>query len=62
LLAELNDGDAQALVAAMAVPKHDRERLSSQQISNILMEEGWDVPAKSVENHRKGGCRCGSRN
>jgi len=58
LLAELDDGEAQALRAALAVPKHDRERLSSQQISNILMEEGWDVPAKSVENHRKGACRC----
>ena len=60
LLAELNDGEAQALRAALAVPKHDRERLSSQQIASILRLEGHEIPMKSVENHRKGACRCDS--
>jgi len=58
LLAELDDDEAQALRAALAVPKHDRDRLSAQQIVSILRLEGHEIPMKSVENHRKGACRC----
>lgn len=60
LLAELPEADAAALQASLDVPKGDRQRLSSQQIASILRLEGYEIPMKSVENHRKGACRCGS--
>ena len=59
LLAKLAADDAAALQVALDVPKGDRERLSSQQIASILRLEGHEIPMKSVENHRKGACRCG---
>jgi hypothetical protein len=61
LLGKLADDDAAALQAALDVPIGDRERLSSQQIASILRLEGHEIPIKSVENHRKGVCRCDSR-
>jgi hypothetical protein len=58
VLAALPDKDAQALRDALAVPKGDPNRLSAQQLSEILREEGHKVPYKSLELHRKGACRC----
>lgn len=58
VLASLSKEDAEALKAAMAIPKGDPQRLSSNQIANILREEGHDIHHKSVEVHRKGACRC----
>lgn len=58
VLEALNDKDAQALRDALAVPKGHPNRLSAQQLSEILREEGHKVPYKSLETHRKGACRC----
>ena len=58
VLETLDDEDAQALRDALAVPKGDPNRLSAQQLSEILREEGHKVPYKSLELHRKGACRC----
>ena len=58
VLETLDDKDAQALRDALAVPKGDPSRLSAQQLSEILREEGHKVPYKSLELHRKGACRC----
>ena len=58
VLETLDDKDAQALRDALAVPKGDPNRLSAQQLSQILREEGHKVPYKSLELHRKGACRC----
>lgn len=58
LLQALDKKDAQALRDALAVPKGDPNRLSSQHISDLLREEGHRVPQKSLEFHRKGACRC----
>ena len=58
VLETLDDKDAQALRDALAVPKGDPNRLSAQQLSEILREEGHKVPYKSLDLHRKGACRC----
>ena len=59
LLCALPKQDAQALVAAMAVPKGDPRRLSSRVISETLHLEGYKVGPRSISNHRNGACRCG---
>lgn len=58
ILDGLPDGDRRVLLDVLAVPKGDRSRLSSQTIASALTEEGFPVHVKSVENHRKGACRC----
>lgn len=60
IMAGLSDRDAEALKAAMAVPKGDPARLSSEKIAEALRSEGYTVRMKTIENHRKGACRCES--
>lgn len=61
LLPRLTAKDRKALEDALAVPKGDPNRLSSQQISDLLKTEGHHVSMKILEVHRKGGCSCDSR-
>ena len=61
VLAELGPKDRDALVAALAVPVGDLNRISSREISEALKSEGFEVHSKTIETHRRGGCRCESR-
>jgi hypothetical protein len=58
ILADLDADDAHALRAAMEIPKGDLRRLSSHLIASMLRLEGYDIHYKSIEIHRKHGCRC----
>lgn len=58
ILDNLSDTDAQALTAALSAPMGDPDRLSSTVIAGILGAEGYTVHSKTVENHRRGVCRC----
>lgn len=58
ILSELPVSDRRVLLDVLAVPKGDRSRLSNSTIAAALTEEGFPVHTKSVENHRKGACRC----
>ena len=58
ILDDLASDDAHALRAAMEIPKGDPRRLSSHLIASMLRLEGYDIHYKSIETHRKHGCRC----
>ena len=58
IVQQLDDDDAAALNAALVVPMGDPERLSSASIAKALADEGFEVHNKTVQNHRKGLCRC----
>jgi hypothetical protein len=58
ILADLDADDAHALRAALDIPKGDPRRLSSHLIASMLRLEGYDIHYKSIEIHRKHGCRC----
>jgi hypothetical protein len=58
ILADLDADDAHALRAALDIPKGDPRRLSSHLIASMLRLEGYDIHYKSIETHRKHGCRC----
>ena len=58
IVQQLDDDDAAALNAALVVPMGDPTRLSSAVIAQALADEGFQVHGKTVENHRKGACRC----
>ena len=52
--------DRQALEAALLVPRESDDRISNAEITRILQDEGYDIRAKTVETHRRGGCSCGT--
>ncbi len=60
ILDSLDVKDREALQAALLVPRHSDDRISNAEIARILQDEGFDVKAKTVETHRRGGCSCGS--
>lgn len=58
VLDQLNDADRQALLAALALPIGDPDRISNSAIAEALGQEGYNVHSKTVENHRRGMCNC----
>lgn len=58
VLEQLNDDDRQALLAALALPIGDPERISNSAIAEALGQEGYNVHSKTVETHRRGMCNC----
>lgn len=60
IVEQLSDDDAAALSAALFAAMGDPDRLSSAVITEALQAEGYTVHSKTVENHRKGVCRCES--
>lgn len=58
VLEQLNDDDRQALLAALAVPIGNPDRISNNAIAEALGQEGHNVHSKTVENHRRGVCNC----
>lgn len=60
ILDVLDVKDRQALETALLVPRESDDRISNAEIARILQDEGFDVRAKTVETHRRGGCSCGT--
>lgn len=60
VLDQLSNKDKAALLAAMAVPVGDPDRIASTDIGQALRAEGFDVHNKTIETHRKGACSCES--
>lgn len=55
---QLSLTDRQALLAALAVPVGDPERIANTDIGDALRAEGFDIHNKTIETHRKGACSC----
>lgn len=60
ILQGLDVKDREALQAALLVPRDSDDRISNAEMARILQDEGYDVKAKTVETHRRGGCGCGA--
>jgi len=60
ILQALDVKDREALQAALLVPYDSDDRISNAEMARVLQDEGYDVKAKTVETHRRGGCGCGA--
>ncbi len=58
VLEKLPPKDSAALVAVLAAPEGQPNRLSNVQIARFLKEENYSLSVSSVDRHRRGDCAC----
>lgn len=58
VLEVLSARDREALLFQLGLPVGDPQRLSYRQVAEALLGSGFRVHYKTIEQHRKGLCRC----